>query len=613
MSRNRLFFGGGAVCAVIVVAVLFWPHHPVPLPSGEGFNVVLISIDTARADHLGCYGHPTIKTPHIDRLAMEGTTFTECTTPVPITLPAHSSMMTGTYPFVHGVRDNGGFILHEDNETLAEALSAAGYITAGVVGAAVLNRQTGINQGFDDYGDMYSAKGAVPQAGKFPSTRRADEVIDSAITWLRAKASRKFFLFVHLFDPHHPYEAPEPFASEYADPYVAEVAYTDEQIGRLLRTLTEMGLDRRTLIVLTADHGEGRGDHDEDTHGCFVYDTTLSVPLILWCPERIPANRRVTAQTRITDILPTILTFVGVPSPQVVQGVSLLPLIHARADDPNLPAYAESMYPTYNYGYSHLLAMRAGGWKYIHAPSPELYRVSVDPGERQNLAETQPDRVASLRGQLRALLEEAPTVAGTGGAQAELTPRAIEALRSLGYVGGTTANPAVESGDPTALLELAGADPKDHTEEIRLTGQALHLFEVRDFPAVEKVLRELIERFPESQESFSWAHNRLGMALVAQEKDYGEAIACYRKALEIHPDDAAALSNLGVALARIGNIDEAIETYESALRIEPDLAQTHFNLAMALRFRGRSDEADEHLQRAAELAPQKFRAYLDSR
>lgn len=597
---------------VIVAVVLFWLHQQVPLPSGEGFNVVLISIDTTRADHLGCYGHPTIQTPHIDRLAMEGTTFTECTTPVPITLPAHSSMMTGTYPFVHRVRDNGAFILHEDNETLAEALSAAGYITAGVVGAAVLNREYGINQGFDDYGDMYSAKGTVPQAGEFPSTRRADEVIDNAIAWLGAKASRKFFLFVHLFDPHYPYEAPEPFAGKYADPYVAEIAYADAQIGRLLRALKEMGLDRRTLIVLTADHGEGRGDHDEETHGCFVYDTTLSVPLILWCPERIPANRRITTQTRIIDIPPTILSFVRVPSPQAVQGASLLPLIHEGADDPDMPAYAESMYPTYNYGYSHLLALRTGGWKYIHAPSPELYHVSIDPEERQNLAETQPDRVASFRGRLRTLLSGSPVVVGAKDAQVELTQRAVEALRSLGYVGGTGANPAAKSDDPTTLLELSGPDPKDHTEEIRLTGQALHLFEARDFPAVEKILRELIERFPESQESFTWAHNRLGLALVAQGKDYGEAIVSYRKSLEIQPEDAATLTNLGVALVKNGDIAEAIEAYESALRIEPDLAQTHFNLALALRSLGKSEEADDHLQRAAELAPQKFRAYLDS-
>lgn len=612
MTRRQSFTAG--ITAVVILTTVVLPGivlKSAPL-EGEGFNVLLISLDTTRADHLGCYGHPTVKTPNIDRLAREGVAFLNCTAAAPVTLPSHASIFTGTYPFVHGVRDNGSFTLDYDNVTVTDLLSEAGYTTAGFVAAAVLNRQFGISQGFDVYGDMVSVAQMDRSAGKRRTSRRAEEVIDQAVAWLRANATEKFFLFVHLFDPHHPYEAPEPFGTTYADPYVAEIAYTDAQIGRLLKALVETGLDRQTLVVLTADHGEGRGDHDEETHGCFVYDTTVSVPLILRCPERIPGNRRITFQTRNIDIAPTILSFVGLPTPPVVQGISLLPLIRAEADDPELPAYAESMFARYNYGFSHLLSLRTGDWKYIHAPTAELYHVRVDPMERHNLALSQPERVAFFREQLRGLLENSPVPVGPEEARVELTPRAVEALRSLGYVGGDDTGAGVTRGERTALLNLSGLDPKDHTEEIRLTGQALHLVETREFPAAEQILRELIERFPERQERFSWAHNQLARVLVAQGKHYEEAIASYRKVLEIQPNDSKTLTNLGATLADNGEIEEAVQAYWMALRVEPDLAEAHFNLALALRSLGRHDEAESHLRRAVDLAPEKYRGYTDA-
>lgn len=603
MSHGRTLLTVALVCAFVAVVIPLWLTREVAAPTGKGFNVILISLDTVRADHLGCYGHPTVATPNIDRLANEGVIFTQCTASVPITLPSHASILTGTYPFVHGVRDNGSFHLHDDAETIAETLSEAAYTTGGIVGSLILNREYGTHQGFDLYSDMHNARQPInPVTGKAAAERRADEVVDVAVDWLRAHGSGKFFLFVHFFDPHYPYEPPEPYATRYEDRYAGEIAFVDEQIGRLLGVVRGLGVDSRTLVVLTADHGESLGQHEEDTHGCFVYDTTLSVPLILRCPSRIPARRRVPSQARTVDIAPTILSFVGAPSPPAVQGVNLLPFLREDSEDPGLAAYGESMYPLYNYGYSHLLALRAGGWKYIHAPRPELYKVDEDPGELQNLAALEPHRLASMRERLRAVLDESPVLVGTGEAQLQMTQRAIEALQSLGYVGNTSTDAVLTNGDQMALMELTNPDPKDHTEVIRLSARSLHLMEARDLPEAEKVLRELLERFPESQVGFSWAYKNLGLTLAAQGKDYEEAIALYHKALEINPNDGQTLTNLGFALGATGRVEEAITAYRAALRLKPVMRETHINLAATLRYVGRIEEAKEHERIAAEMA-----------
>lgn len=560
-------------------------------------------MDTTRADHIGCYGHPTVKTPNIDRLAAEGVMFTRCTTTVPLTSPSHSSIMAGTYPFVHGVRENMSFHLHEKNETLAEVLSQAGYVTGGVVGSMVLNRDWGLAQGFAQYNDMHDARQPTdPTTGQPSAARRGDEVVDLALGWLAAHADEKFFLFIHLYDPHHPYEPPLPYATLYADPYVGEIAFTDFQIGRLLDELTRRQLRDRTLIVLTSDHGEGLGDHDEDAHGCFLYETTLAVPLILNCPGRIPAGRQVNGQVRIIDIFPTITGFVGAETPSVVQGVDLRPFLSDSQDHPVLTAYSEALYPRYNYGLSHLLALHSDGWKYIHAPRPELYFLEDDPREERNLAQSDPQRLESMRTQLRDLLAAAPTVVEPDEVYVQTTQRAVEALRSLGYVGQMTDEPSMHTGDPLDLMDLEGGDPKDFAEVIQLTTNAARLIQARDFRAAERDLRQLLATEVEEWPNFSWAYGNLGL-MLATRKAWDEAIVFYRKSLDISPNDSQTLTNLGVALGNTGQIEEALAMYHRALQMQPVYRETHINLAATYRYIGRIDEANEHDRLAQEAEP----------
>ena len=511
--------------------------------------------------------------------------------------------MTSMYPFVHGVRDNGSFRLHRAHTTLAEVLTEAGYNSAAVIGAHVLDREYGLDQGFAMYNDTHNVREPInPRTGERTTERQAIEVVDFAIEWLEHNAAQKFFLFVHLFDPHAPYEAPEPFASEYEDPYVAEIVYADAQVGRLLDYITASGLDDNTLVVLTTDHGEGRDEHHERGHGTFVYDTTTRTPLIFRCVDRIPAGRRITAQARSIDIMPSVLSFVGLKPPDYCQGVNLMELVASDGEDPGLAAYCETMLPLYNYGYSHMLSIRTGGWKYIHAPRPELYDLSADPGELRNLASAEPERIAAMHETLRTLLENSPKVDGAEDSQVQLSQRAIEALQSLGYVGSTPSKDDLSVGDRETLLNLLEEDPKDHTEVIRLTQEALEFISQRDAPQTERTLRELLERFPESQEGFSWAYTHLGQIITTRRGDYDEAIAYLKEAIQFRPDDGVSFAALGSALHRNGQYEEAVEAYKKALQFGQITPRVHSNLAISLNALGRKEEADTHKRLAQQLA-----------
>lgn len=576
-----------------------------PAPSGTDFNVLLISVDTLRADHLGCYGHASIHTPNIDRLAEEGATFLQCISAAPITLPSHASMMTGTYPFVHGVRDNLTFRLHDKNTTLAEVLKRSGYATAAVVGAAVMNRESNISQGFDVYHDMHDAPPKRPAvaSGDRTSGHRAQriggEVADVAIDWLRSNSAGKFFLFVHFFDPHKPYDPPPPFADKYSHPYLGEVAYADAQVGRILATVRELGIDGRTLVVLTGDHGEGLNDHGEATHANFLYDSTLRVPLIFRSPGRIPPGVRVATQVRTIDLAPTMLSFVALEPDAAMHGANLLDSMVRPSIDLGLSALSETMSPRFNFGLSHLLSLRENGWKYIHAPRPELYDLANDPSESINVAEQHPRRANDLRSKLRTLLETTRAVVSGAEVQVSLSARNREALQSLGYVGGS-ADAELVSSDALALFDLSGEDPKDHKAEIRLTDDALHFMEARDLARAEKTLRELIDVSGDRREKFSWPHNSLGLALAAQHK-YIEAVGCFEKSLAIDPNDGRTLTNLGNAYLALGRADDAIARFETALHVGPALRQTHIGIAKALRLRGRTEEAADHERKAAAM------------
>jgi len=519
-SRIGLLAAGALGMLAAVVLYTFWPKSP---PARPRLNVLLITVDTLRADHLSCYGYRAMQTANLDRLAAEGTRFADCVTSVPITLPSHASIMTGTYPYVHGCRVNGEQPLHEANLTLAEILRAAGYTTHAEIAAFVLNARFGLDQGFDSYRDVPPPTPDAVAAGR--AERPADEVCESTIAWLRDHAAQPFFVWVHLFDPHFPYAPPQPFRRGGLHPYDGEIAFVDEQVGRLVAALDALGLRDKTLVVLTADHGEGLWEHGEELHTVFVYDTTLAVPLIFRCPGLIPPGRTVTSQVRTIDIAPTILELLGLPAKQDAQGVSLAPLILNRGKAPRqLAAYGESMEPQVRFGYSALRCLRAGGWKYIHAPKPELYHIREDPGETDNLAEQYPERLQAMRERLRELIAQAPAPPWTRPSRSRLDRESARRLQSLGYLTGTGSATRDHAGTTElARFEPSGPDPKDRIEAIQ------------------------------------WMHESTKGLRTG---DLEAAMAAYRKALEADPKLAAARYLLGQALQAQGKLNEALEQYE---------------------------------------------------
>jgi len=572
-----------------------FPDADAPVAPRRGLNVLLISMDTTRADHLGCYGHADRLTPNIDRLAAGGVVFEQCASAAPITLPSHASMMTGTYPFRHGVRDNAQFHLHANNVTLAEQLRDAGYSTGAEIAAFVLNREFGLDQGFEHYGDVEQARRYATAPGLEPEQERhAEAIVDAAIAWIRAHAERPWFFFAHLFDPHAPYEPPERFKGA-ATAYQGEIAYADEQIGRLLTALDELALADKTLVVLTADHGEGLGEHGEETHAYFVYDSTLAVPLILRCPGVLPAGRRVSAQVRTVDIAPTVLELVAAPPLADTHGASLAALLSGAAGDERT-AYGETFYPKFTLGYAWYRTLREGGWKFIHGTSPELFDLAADPHELNDLAPQQPQRVERMRASLRELLSEARPVASAADAARQMSAQDRRNLESLGYVAGT----ADLSADELDLFDPTGPAPREHAAENHLMSQVTELLSRQMYDQAATLLRQMIAR--PDREPYWWAHKTLGNALSYQGK-FEEALAAYREALALRPDDGETHSAIGFCLGSLKRVDEAIAEYETALLHPPVFAKTRYEYGVALAEQGRLEAALQQQRLAIEMAP----------
>jgi arylsulfatase A-like enzyme len=428
-----------AVAALALVGSLSCDGGPAsPAPTG----LVIITLDTTRADHLSVYGYMDVSLPHLERLAANGVVFDQAVSVGALTLPAHTSLFTGLLPPAHGVRDNSDPGLGDSYVTLAEALRARGFSTAAFVGSVVLDADRGLAQGFDRY------DGVRPDGDA--SQRRGNEVVDDAMDWLAGVGSAPFFLWAHLYDPHRPYDPPPPFDAMH-DPYVGEIAFVDQQIGRLLAALDAHGLTGRTIVVVAGDHGEARGDHGERDHGVFLYQGVLRVPLIMHAPG-IRA-RRVADVVRLTDIMPTVLDLLRVPVPSS-DGATLAGVLHGHLFPVEREAYAESLYPRH-LGWSPLFALRNGRYKLVDAPRPELYDLESDPFEERNiyqqrrgLAAAMMDRVARIR---------AAAEATYPARELELPPELHDRLAALGYVSGTPGLSASRSGQLPDAKDCIGA------------------------------------------------------------------------------------------------------------------------------------------------------------
>ena len=414
-------------------------------------GIVIVTLDTIRVDRLSAYGFMNGSQPHLDRLARDGVIFEQAFSVAPLTLPAHSSLFTGLFPPAHRVRDNAGPPLQPVNQTLAELLRARGFRTGAFVGSIVLGEDRGLAQGFEHYSVPVEA---APDGGTRPAfQRRADAVVNDAIDWLDGVAGSPFFLWAHLYDPHRPYDPPEPYRSRYSDPYLGEIAFADEQIGRLLDAIRQRRLLPRTLVVVAGDHGESLGDHGERDHGIFVYENVLRVPLIISGPAVVPA--RLSAVVRLVDVMPTVLNLAGLPDPRA-DGVSLVGMMKGGRDL-DLDVYAESFYPQ-RLGWAALRTLRRGRFKLIDAPRPELYDLVRDPFEKRNIYGDEPSVAAALTKRLT-------QVAGSRAVRldaSEVDPELRERVSALGYVGATRV-PAGREQWP---------DPKDCIATLNLNGAA---------------------------------------------------------------------------------------------------------------------------------------------
>jgi len=513
--------------------------------------------------------------------------FERALAPAPLTLPAHASLFTGNYPPRHGVRDNGGFFLGEQETTLAERLRTRGVKTGGFVGSYVLDRTWGIAQGFDTYVDNFDlSKFETPSLADVE--RPANAVADRALAWLDTVKSSRFFGWVHFYDAHSPYAPPEPYRTRFADRlYVGEIAFVDAQIARIVAFLEAEHLLDRTVIVAIGDHGESLGAHGESTHGFFIYNAALHVPLIIRAPYDALRSRRVSDVVRSIDVMPTVLDLLGVPLPEGVDGTSLVPMMTGAVKEFALTAYAEAVYPRYHYGWSDLRSVTSGRFKYIEAPRPELYDVVDDPNETHNLYESQ----LALAGRLAAALKTIETTARRDVAPAGIDADARARLATLGYVGTFAAS---TTGDRRQL-----ADPKDKIALFNLMIAARErMHDEHDPDAGMKALHQVVAADPDIVDAWVLMGNE-----YSRRRDFPRALDSFRKALAVKPDYDVAAFNMANVYRTMRRDDDAAQTYERLLAIDPMNAQAHQKLAEVLVDRGKLDEAQASLNRALEIQP----------
>jgi len=513
------------------------------LRGGQDYSVILVTVDTLRADRLGCYGNPRVRTPTIDSFAAAGIRYESCIAQTPLTLPSHTTIMTGTLPIHHGVRDNGGFVVPSELVTMAEAFKAKGYDTGAFVGAYVLDGKWGLDQGFDTYFDKFDLS-RFERVGLAEVQRPANEVIDDALAWIEAKKDGKFFAWIHIYDPHTPYEPPEPYRSEYPlSPYLGEIAYTDTQLARLWDSIGRSGLRDDLFLVFAADHGESLGEHDESTHGFFVYQEALHVPLIFVTPFASLQGVVSPGTVGLVDILPTVCEMAGLPQPAGVQGKSLVPSFFAPGAAANDLAYAESFYPRYHYGWSELKSVQDGRFKLIIAPVPELYDLRADPEELKNLVYLEKGVFEDLSARAGALMAEA----GRNALEVDLEKvdeETREKLAALGYVGSFM--------DSSKLLGKKLADPKDKIGIFNELTKAREAGMGGDFDQALGTIRAIIDEDP----TIADAHFSLGNVLYRARR-FEEAGAAFKRSLELKPDDSFAVINISNCYQAQGRFDEA--------------------------------------------------------
>jgi choline-sulfatase len=579
-----------ALAVTAVFAIGFPPKSP------SRPNIFLITIDTLRADHIHCYGYDRIETPALDSLAKDGVRFSQAFTPSPITNTSHASILTGLLPSAHGVTDFA-VPLAPRQPTWAELLKKNGYHTAAFIAAVILDSKTlapGLDRGFDFYDNFPPHPQTKTRWGRVE--RRGMDVAQRAENWLTAHPAGPHFVWVHLYDPHDPYEPPAPYAERYKDRlYDGEIAYADAALGNFASYLKRHHWYEEAVIVVVGDHGEGLGEHHEQTHGIFLYDSTTHVPLILKFENHKAAGEVVPSQVRTTDILPTILDLLKIPAPAHLDGESLEAYVNATASA-DRTAFAETDYPL-RFGWAPLRSVRAEGFKFIEAPKPELYDLDTDPGELENKyqpwnATVQKDR--ALLAELRAKIPAAPPSQGTVG------QGTIDELKALGYLGRADAGSATNVPEPSLL-----PDPKDRIEEQNLLHTAMIASEDNRPQQARAALNKVLELDPRSPTALK----QLG-ELDLKAGDYPSAAEHLEAARQIRPADATAAFEAGQALSETGDYPAARDALEASLKLTPSQLSARLLLGQVyLRLRD-PKKADDQFEAALLLEPNNIEAQI---
>jgi len=594
-------------------------------------RVVLISIDTWRADYVGCYGYRGNITPNIDAFAKESILFKNVVSPVPLTLPAHSTMLTGTIPPYHGVHDNLDYRLADSNVTLAEILKEKGYATGAVIAAFILDLQFGLNQGFDYYSDKFDEE--MNEMGI--AERRGEEVTRYGIKWLDEHKDEPFFLFLHYYDPHMPYDAPAPFKPQFFEDlyslYAAEVSYADHCVGQVIDKLKGLGIYDSTLIIITSDHGESLGEHSEATHAYFIYDATVKVPLIFKLPGK-RQGRKIDDLVGLVDIAPTVCSLLGIDSPPEVQGRDLSPYFKGKDGiDKERYIYCESMIAT-KYNCSSLLGAVTRRFKYIQAPRPELYDLIEDPHEIKNLAESKPQRARLMQDRLKQILEDTVRKGGSD-SQLELDDEARQKLESLGYVAGDGVKEDFEfdrtKDDPKDFIEFHSMHSKlvvcIHKEEYEIAKELcqklldqrpdfakghLNMSQILQAEGDPNEAREYLEQCLRLDPDNTDAHNNLAMIFFKKGR-LDQAIAHFSEAIKYNPSYLYAINNLGSVFFQQKEFDKAIEYWEKSLSIKSNQYKIYCNLALAMNKQDKPDEATKYYLKSLELEPDQPNVFKD--
>ena len=565
------------------------------LKNGKELNYILITVDTLRADRIHCYGFSMIDTPFMDLFASRGIKFEKCIAQTPLTLPSHTSIMTGMHPTFHGVRDNGGFLVSPELATLAEFFKEKDYQTSAFVAAYVLDSKWGLNQGFDYYFDRFDlSKYKSISLGNVQ--RRGDEVIDETINWLDQHKHEKFFTWVHLYDPHTPYEPPSPFKEKYPNrPYVGEIAYTDSQLGRLWNYLEENGLIDSTVLVFASDHGESLGEHRESTHGFFIYQEGIHVPLIFVTPfEKLHGISR-TNVVSLVDIMPTLFEMDGIPIPPQVQGKSLVPLFFEEKESKNNFAYAESFYPRFHYGWSELQSIQEKRFKLIIAPELELYDLVNDPDEQTNLVSTHPEETRRLVGIADQFIEES----SQGSFELDyrhIDEEARQKLAALGYIGSFA--------HPSSLEGKRLGDPKEKIVVFNQLSKAKEMMLKEEFEQATELIIKIIEEDPDIIDAYFTLGN-----LYFKKREFENALKSFFQVLEKKPSDAFTVINIANSYMGLGEIDEAEKFVLSAIDSMPPDSQVYFILGNIKNIKKEYEEAIKYYQECMKLNPSSASAF----